>query len=375
MIARMTVKTKFSHAVLTLALSGVITLILLEIVLRFLPVSDTFLSQSVTREQPVAKFKPNRDVTWSRGFDFAMKNNRHVNNDGFFNDQDYSAQDLKPLIAVIGDSYIEAVMVPYDETLYGRLDQTLPGWRVYSFGASGAPLSQYLVWAKYARETYGADKMVFTIVGNDFDESLPKYLVHQTFHQFITDENGTLKPGLVNEYHPGWSRWPVTYSALARYMFINLELYTSWHKLKSKLARDKLDEKDLYVGNVPASVSDERLEDSYKAVDAFFDNLPAYSGLKPGDIAFIVDAPRFRIYEEDSMPKDGESYFEKMRSYFIKTARTRGYEAVDMTPPFWNAYKREQRKFEFPTDGHWSGYGHKIVHDVLLETRWFSQIK
>ena len=69
------------------------------------------------------------------------------------------------------------MMVPYAETLYGRLARTLRGrLRVYSFGASGAPLSQYLIWAGHAVREYGARAVVINVVGNDFDES---YIVVQ----------------------------------------------------------------------------------------------------------------------------------------------------------------------------------------------------
>ena len=84
-----------------------------------------------------------------------MLNHRRVNNAGWVNDQDYEHQDVTPLLAIIGDSYIEAMMVPYEQTVYGRLANTLEGrLRVYSFGASGAPLSQYLIWARHAVEHY-----------------------------------------------------------------------------------------------------------------------------------------------------------------------------------------------------------------------------
>ena len=47
---------------------------------------------------------------------------------------------------------------PHAETLQGRLAADVEGrGRVYSFAASGAPLSQYLVWAEYAREHYAPE--------------------------------------------------------------------------------------------------------------------------------------------------------------------------------------------------------------------------
>ena len=53
-------------------------------------------------------------------------------------------------------------MVPFDETLHGRAQRCVgDGARVYSFAASGAPLSQYLIWAEHARQRYEAQGLVF----------------------------------------------------------------------------------------------------------------------------------------------------------------------------------------------------------------------
>src|SRR5262245_53576418 len=116
-------------------------------------------------------------------------NRGHTNNAGFVNDQDYRRDDPLPLLAVIGDSYIEARMVPFAKTLEGRLAHALRDRsRVYSFAAGGAPLSQYLIWAEHAVHTYGARALVINVVGNDFDESLPAYRAGPGFWFYVADE-------------------------------------------------------------------------------------------------------------------------------------------------------------------------------------------
>ena len=118
------------------------------------------------------------------------------------NDQDY-VREGPPLIAVIGDSFIEAQMVPYAETLQGRLAAALAGkFRVYSIAASGAPLSQYLVFAGHAVRDYGAGAAVINVVGNDFDESLAAYKLGPGFWLYAPDASGTLRLRLT-EHEPG----------------------------------------------------------------------------------------------------------------------------------------------------------------------------
>ena len=74
-------------------------------------------------------------------------------------------------IAVVGDSYVEALQVPYDISLGERLATELGGGghpvEVFRFGISGAPLSQYLQMIEHEVAHYGPDWIVVLIVHND----------------------------------------------------------------------------------------------------------------------------------------------------------------------------------------------------------------
>src|SRR5262249_8028771 len=146
----------------------VLYLAVAEIVLQFLPVCSGLRSMPVNANDPVYHFEPNRSYVFSHGWNFRNVNRGWVNNAGWVNNQDYRKDDPTPLIAVIGDSFVEAQMVPYGETMQGRLADALSGaFRVYSFAGSGAPLSQYLIWARHAVHDYGARAVVINVVVND----------------------------------------------------------------------------------------------------------------------------------------------------------------------------------------------------------------
>src|SRR5204862_6071710 len=201
--------------------SIVFCLLAAEIALRFLPVSTGLRSMPVTAADPVLRFTSNRPFTNSLGWNFHNVVRGRVNNAGFVNDQDY-ARDGLPLIAVIGDSFIEAQMVPYAASLQGRLAAALKDkFRVYSFAGSGAPLSQYLIWAGYAVREYGARAVVINVVGNDFDESLSAYRIGPGFWQYAPDASGVLQLRL-NPHQAGTLISLARHSALARYFIINL---------------------------------------------------------------------------------------------------------------------------------------------------------
>src|SRR3954470_20599160 len=198
-----------------------VSLLAAEIVLRFLPVSTGLRSMPVTAADPVLHFTPNRPFVNSLGWTMHNVVHGRVNNAGFVNDQDY-ARDGPPLIAVIGDSFIEAQMVPYAQSLQGRLAAALTDkFRVYSFAGSGAPLSQYLIWAGYAVKEYGARAVVINVVGNDFDESLSAYRLGPGFWQYAPDANAVLQLKL-NPHEAGALISLARHSALARYFIINL---------------------------------------------------------------------------------------------------------------------------------------------------------
>lgn len=144
-------------ALATLILSFAFILMLAEGVLRMLPVSERYLSpEDITPNNPILRFKRNGTFNFSEGPLLRLANRVRTNNDGFVNDQDYDPGARTPLLAVVGDSYIHAQMLPYPDTVQGRLAARVgTAGRVYSFAASGAPLSQYLAYARYTRDTYG----------------------------------------------------------------------------------------------------------------------------------------------------------------------------------------------------------------------------
>ena len=115
---------QLGFALATVSLTVVLCLGSAEIFLRFLPVQSGLRTMPVNAENPVFHFTPTRDVIFSRGWNFDMVNYRRVNNAGWINDQYYQHRTETPLLAIVGDLYIEAMMVPYAQTLYGRLART-----------------------------------------------------------------------------------------------------------------------------------------------------------------------------------------------------------------------------------------------------------
>jgi hypothetical protein len=345
-------------------------LLVAEIILRFLPVHSGSMAVAVNARNPVFHFTPNRAMTWSRDWNFSIVNRTRTNNEGYVNERDYDVADPRPLCAVVGDSYVEASMIPFAQTLHGRLAAAFaPQARVYSFGASGAPLSQYLIWAREARQRFKAQALAIVVIANDWDESLATYKIGPGFHHYVEGSDGSLMLRRF-DYEPTWRRELVRSSALLRYLVYNLQVHehlealAGWRQafVGSAFAQD-------YVGNTRAEADQARVEHSKAAIEAFFRDLREFAGWTPERVVFVVDGIRYPSND----PMVLNSYFVQLRAHFMANARARGFEVVDMDRHFFADFQARGESFEFPTDGHWNGRAHGIVADALAATRVFSQ--
>ena len=71
-------------------------LLILELALRFLPVSTGLRAREVNAENATLRFAADRSFVYSKGLDFQLVNRGRVNNFGFVNDQDYEPEDASP---------------------------------------------------------------------------------------------------------------------------------------------------------------------------------------------------------------------------------------------------------------------------------------
>jgi hypothetical protein len=348
---------------LSIVIGMAVPLIVAETALRFMPVATGLRAQAVNEASPIFRFMPDRTYVHSRGSDFNGVNRGYINNEGWVDDRDYARgpDPALPTLAVIGDSYVEAQMVPFARTLQGRLATEIAGrGRIYAFAASGAPLSQYLIWARHAVDRHGASALAIVVISNDFDESLAEYKQGPGFWYYAPGPSGALELRRV-DYAPSLLRTIIRESAVARHLILNLGLPAAPERLRASIARWSARSED-FAGNVPAQVDSRRRERSLVAIDAFLRDLPAMTGIPVERVVFVVDGFR---YPTNAVEGTG-SYFQAMRETFIVRARAAGFAAIDMDGAFFARNARDASRFEFPDDGHWNGLAHGLAAEQVL---------
>jgi hypothetical protein len=361
----MTLKTTFFYSVLIL-----LPFLIMEGVFRLLPVSNPPYILAVSSENPVTRYQPNVDYLYSSGWNFSIRANKRSNNYGYINPSDYHPEETTPLLMVIGDSYVESHAIAGGKSAAEILNRAVTGkGRVYSIGLSGAPLSQYLVFAEFSRNTFRPNAMVFVIIVNDFDESLLKYKSDPRFHYF--EENGDQFMLRRVDYEMSTVKKILRHSAFIRYVFWNLQ---GGHVVEN-IQRFFCPAEDAQAcsGETPAAL-DQRIEDSKRAVDHFLDQLPIKTQLDSKSIVFVLDAVRPAMYSSEALLKAENSYFSQMRRYFMKQASSRGYEVIDMQPAFMRKHQLDNSRFEYPTDPHWNELANKIAAEEIRNSAVFTRV-
>ncbi|MBP8116140.1 MAG: hypothetical protein KAY09_00280 [Nitrospira sp.] len=365
-------KRRVVLALVSMLVSLVVSALLLEVICRWLPVNEGLRGLSVDEQNPVFRFTPHRESVYSRGWNFSIVNRVRTNNYGFVNDQDYDPSAKTPLLAVVGDSFVEAVMVPFPQTGVARLAGTVgSAGRVYGFGTSGSSLSQYLAYAQYVRDTFHPDGLTVVIVGNDFDESLRKYKSEPGLHYFAESPAGQLELMRIDRPVPWW-RDLLAGSSLGMYLYVNLEIREVWKRWAYRPGQSAIS-RPRFVGNTAVEASPDRVADSDRAIDVFLQRLPDMSGLPPGRIALAVDGIRPELYDTDRLASVEDAYAAVMRVHLMDRARQQGFEVIDMQPAFIADYRQRHLTFEFPDDNHWNATGHEVFARAVQQSKVYRE--
>jgi hypothetical protein len=348
------------------AASIAFTLLVFEGVLRFLPVARAPLVEPPTAENPIQRYVPNQPFTWSLGWNFFHVVRGHSNTQGFLADYDYDPTATAPLVAVVGDSFVEALRVPFAETITGRLAAELgTRARAYAFAQSGSPLSQYVAYAAHACTIYRPQRLVVVVVGNDFDESVYAHRRRNGIFHLYPRPDGGYDYRLSPLPAPGFAERIARRSALVLYLMRNVGISELAAMMGINFAQAAAAPGDVYVGNTSADANPARVAEGEQVIAWFLDTLPGAACLAARDIVLVVDAMRPPIYDDNALQAARASYFGLMRAKLMAEATAKGFVVVDMEKPLRAAYGAQPVPFEFPNDMHWNARGHAVAAEAV----------
>lgn len=342
-------------------------LLFCELVLfRFvLPGSDVPRNAFVNE---VVRYQPGQAGTWRVRDEIAAP--FRINAQGWNSPlPDYPAERRPGVarIAFVGDSFVEALQVPFDksfvEAALARLDVAGPV-EAYRFGVAGAPLSQYLQMVEREVVARRPDRIVVMLVHNDFDESFVFRPGRYTSSFLkLRVEGGKVagevapepwRPGLVESLRQSATarfllyRWQVRPQALVDAIF---------GPTKAQAAGEGGFAANIDVAGVLAREAEIRI-----ATDYLFARLKARAEAIGARLQLVMDGERQAIYAGRS-----DSPALKLNRIAAELSGKYGIAFLDLHPVFAADWAKNGKRFDFISDAHWNEYGHGVAAAAIAE--------
>jgi hypothetical protein len=326
-----------------------------ELALRALPVS-TSTETGYYIDPLIITYPPYHSWTNATGWDLRNVQHNRSNNVGFLADHDFERDPTA--VALIGDSYVEASMLPRADRIGAQLERALDGRPVFVLGGPGSALLDYAERIRFASERYGIRDFVVLVERGDLWQS---FCGSGNIHGPCLDRQ-TLAPRTELQPPPGLAKQILRHSALAQYLFGQLKLNPRqlWRQAVAQ-ARPATPAAPEVRSRTPGSsvAASDMSESEVDAVThAFFERVRTRI---PGRLVIVVDGDRKAIYR-------GQPTNDSARLRFIEHARAAGAMVVDADPLFRTQFETSPMKFDVgPYDAHLNTLGVAVVARAVSE--------
>lgn len=286
---------------------------------------------------------------------------------------DYPARRTGALrIAVVGDSYVEALQVPPEASLAEGLERELAaqpgGTEVFRYGISGAPLSQYLHMARRAALPAKPDVLVALLVHNDFDESwrAAPGLYTQSFLHLRLGQDGSVDEIPPAPYGRRLLSGIRNGSAVWRYLAYGRQV--RFETLRRMLLRHEPDTR--FEANIDISGLDQREALDRRATAYLFGRLQAECAQAGARLLLVMDGVRSLIEADAPGARDYGAGALRLNRLAGQEAARLGVPFLDLHQAFAEDFRQHRQPFAFAADGHWNAHAHALAaHAVALKLR------
>jgi hypothetical protein len=281
--------------------------------------------------------------TVATGWDLKNSQYNCANNLGFLADRDF-VYDPRA-IALIGDSFVEANMLPSHKRLATQLEAKLVDTPVYSFGGPGSSLLDYAERAKFSAEKFGTRSFVFILSRADVREAV---CGSGNIHGPCIDAQ-TLLPRIEIQSPPSLFKRFLRESSLAQYIFSQLRFDIS--KIVGNFFPKESKEKTGSNQALP-------LLASQQVVFNFFKQL---STITNAQFIFLIDADRAHLSDQLATESNELKFFKSAAHAIHATV-------LDPTSLFREYVETSGQILEIgPYDGHWNGDAIQLVAELITK--------
>ena len=322
----------FMRTSFLIGLGMLLMAVLLEAVLQCLPVFSGLPLQPSNAQTPISRYVPQQHYVFSYGWAFGNARQGTINRQGFANSRDFSdgAQ-----VLVVGNSFVESLMLDYPNTLQGQLEKKLGG-AVLAAASSGNTLADTLELVRYyVPRTHPRTVVLLIDSGNMNGLLAPSARGHS---HFVIDGNSV---GVQhNAYVESSLKQLVSRSALARYVYYNLKL-PDW--LSNTLR---------HGGAAQAAAPALATAARSAVLDYYLSQLQAIGAGAGVRFVFVLDGERNVLYD----PLHAKAnWLGDNRPFLIAQLARYRFDVVDMQPVMAQHWASQRERLDFlPMDGHWN---------------------
>ncbi len=333
-----------ARRVLHVLLGVLVFLLLSEALLRMLPVSSP--TDSGYRIDPmVLNYPPRHEWQMSTGWALYNPQRMRANNAGFAAEHDVVPD--PQAVALVGDSYVEASMLPLAARPAAQLERSLGGQRrVYAMGGPGSSLLDYAERIRLAHERWGVRDFVVLLERGDVRQAL---CGSGNVHARCLDRH-SLQPRTELQPPPSaLKRW-LRHSALAQYLVSQLKV--DFRRLPAQAFPELLPAPagGGQAGSKWPPGGPQALAEA--VASEFFARIGPHVA---GRLVLVVDSDRQRLARGQA-PDDPD------RDHFIRLARAAGAVVVDAEPLLRQHFGHSSLSLDVgPYDGHLNPLGVELL--------------